>query len=353
MHDRIPGAELLSAAARNLLCDCAGLQAGDSVVICHEAPTLGWYDAEAADAVEREAEELGMTVRRCAALPPEEAQPAEIEALLASDANIVFFARIGDQGRFDGLGSGRRVMVYARNARDLASEFGRVPYAAMSRFKTVVDAVLFGARVIEITCPNGTRITGRAPEATAQGEPADVTTRRFPLGVPAPVPADRFDGHVALTQALTPTGNRFYEPRVMPLERVVMASVEAGRITGFDGSARDVDSILAHYEAVASRFGLDPFVVHSWHAGIHPGCRFFGATEENADYWSNTVFSSPRLLHFHTCGTSAPGEISWNLIDPTVKVDGVALWQDGRMQPHALAPLAACLDREPALAGLF
>jgi len=352
--DPRPDPRLLSAAAQNLLVDCAGLRAGDEVVICYETADYGWYDAGAAMAVAAEAEALGLRVRRCEALPPDRDQPPEVTQLLASTANIVFFARIGDQGRFDGAGQGRRVMVYARNAADLASEFGRVPHRAMVGLKTAVDAVLFSARAIDITCPNGTRISGRAPGAGGDGAiPADVTTRRFPLGVPAPVPAKLFSGRVALTGALTPTGNRCYDPAVLPLQGVVFGLVEHGRITGFEGNAADVSRIRAHYETVANGFGIDPYVVHSWHAGIHPGCPFFGAAERGLDYWSNTVFSNPRLLHFHTCGTVAPGEISWNVVDATVLVDGVPLWQNGRMRPRAFPALIENLSRAPALARLF
>lgn len=94
-------------------------------------------------------------------------------------------------------------------------------------------------------------------------------------------------------------------------------------------------------------------MVHSWHAGLHPGCRFFAAEGSDRDYWSNTVFSSPRVLHFHTCGATAPGEISWNLVDATVTVDGVPLWQAGTLRPRAFAALTAVLDAHPALGALF
>ncbi|WP_158971416.1 hypothetical protein [Chachezhania sediminis] len=343
----------LTAAARNLLVDCAGLGAGDPLVVCVEAAEHGWYDDAVADAVAQAAADMGMSVRQCVAGPPEADQPAEVEALLASDSNIVFFARVGDQGRFDGHVGGRRVMVYARNAADLGSAFGQVPHTAMQGFKAAVNRVLFGAAEIRITCPNGTDITGHPPRGTELEEATDVTTRRFPLGVPAPVPADGFRGQVALTGSLTPTGNRHYDPASLALDGTVMAQLDGGRITGFDGTADQVARICAHYAHVANLFGLEPFAVHSWHAGIHPGAPFFDPAGQDPDYWSNNVFCSPRLLHFHTCGTSAPGEIAWNLIDASVHVDGEPLWLDGRMRPQAFAPLAECLAREPELAALF
>ena len=76
-------------------------------------------------------------------------------------------------------------------------------------------------------------------------------------------------------------------------------------------------------------FGIDPDVVHSWHAGLHDGCPAGLDPHGDPDLWSNTVFGSPAWLHLHTCGAYAPGEICWMVADPTVEVDGRALWQDG------------------------
>ena len=356
MHGIIrPDPVSLSTAARNLLCDCGGLQSGDPLVICYEDPRHGWYDAAVASAVALEAQLMGMTVQFCEVLPPDMEQPAEVAAKLSEASNIIYFARLGDQGRFSGDGGPRQIMVYARNASDLASDFGCAPHRAMKILKTAVDDVLFTARTIRITCPNGTLIEGYAPRiaSNASGSIADVTTRRFPLGVPAPVPAIHFSGRVVLTDSLTPTGNRAYVPAVLPLSGNVTAIVAKGRITGFEGDARDVAAIRGHYMSVAERFGVDPFVVHSWHAGLHPGCRFFGPQGQNRDYWSNTVFSNPRMLHFHTCGTEAPGEISWNLVDATVTVDDVPLWENGVLRARAFPRLSDCLAAEPALDDLF
>ena len=40
--------------------------------------------------------------------------------------------------------------------------------------------------------------------------------------------------------------------------------------------------------------------------------------------------TTPRYLHFHTCGDYAPGEIAWSLFDATVLIDGETYWQEGR-----------------------
>ena len=344
--------QALEQAVRNLLCECGGFNAGEDLVICREDAGHGWYDATVAEAVAQEAARLGLNVTLRDAPPPDAPQPEEITALIASEASIVYFARIGDQDRFGAAGAaGRRVMVYARNAGDLASDFGRAPHGAMRALKTAVDQVLQSAERIEITCGNGTAMAGRV--APQPGNPADTTVRRFPLGVPAPVAAAGFSGRVALVDSLTPTGNRSYDPPVLPIAGLVFAVVEQGRIQGFEGPAPDVAAIEAHYAHVGDLFGIDPWVVHSWHAGLHPGCPFFPAEGRDRDYWSNTVFSNPRLLHFHTCGTAAPGEISWNLVDASVTLDGVPLWQQGVMRPRNFAPLRESLAEHPALQALF
>ncbi|MBE2276165.1 MAG: hypothetical protein IAE87_07695 [Rhodobacteraceae bacterium] len=352
--DPVLAADALAEAAANLLVGCGGFAAGDEVVICREDPAHGWYDGRLAATVAGVADALGMRARVYDVPAPGLLPDADTAELLASASNIVFFARLGDQGRFGPSGGlGRRVMVYARDLAALASSFGRMPHAAMLAFKVAMDEILFSAEEIVITCPAGTRIAGQVPAAARRHKPQDVTVRRFPLGVPAPVPAAGFSGGVVLTDALTPTGNRTYDPPVLFLTAPVVAWVESGRIVGFEGAQADVAAIDAHYRHLADLFGITPDVVHSWHGGIHPGCRFYPARGTDRDLWSNTVFSSPRLLHFHTCGTEAPGEISWNLVDPTVTVDGTVLLDRGRLFPGRFAALAGVIAANADLQALF
>lgn len=343
--------ENLFESARNLLLNCGEFQEGDDLVICREDAGHGWYDTAAADAVAQEATKLGMSVRLLDVAAP--GDEGALNDKIGPNANVVYFARFGDNGRFVEKAPGtRQVMVYARTAPVLASDFGRVDYRAMKALKMAVDAVLFAADEIEITCPLGTSVTG-AVRGAGDAAPADVTVRRFPLGVPAPVPGAGFRGKVAVAGSLTPTGNHAYTPAVVPLQRPVFAHFNEGRITGFDGPADIVAAVEGHYAHVAGLFGIDPMVVHSWHAGLHPGCRFEPDDGRDSDQWSNTIFSSPRVLHFHTCGTHAPGEICWNVIDPTVRVDGVGLWQDGRLRLRDFGPTAQCLRDWPELERLL
>lgn len=348
----------LDAGARNLLRNCAGLRRGWKVVVVAEDPGLGWYDDAAPEAVADTARKMGAHVSVIPVGGPEAGLPDPVRAQIAASDLSVFFARIGDQDRFgDRLQGARTVMSYARTAPALASLHGRLDHRAMLALKAAVDTVLAAARLIEITCPLGTCLSARRDQmVTTPGR--DVSILRFPLGVPRPVEAAAFSGSVTLARYLTPTGSRSYTPASLALPGAdaaepVSAEVLGGRIRGFAGPEAMVAQIEAHYTHVSGLYGIDPWVVHSWHAGIHPGCGFDAPAGRDPDLWSNSVFNNPRFLHFHTCGAYAPGEICWMIADPTVRVDGRDLWRDGRLNLSGFPSLAGALADWPVLARAF
>lgn len=348
----MPLTKALRIGAENLLFGCGGFESGARLLIVAEDPALGWYDAAAPDAVAEAAEAAGIAVTLVTTCATEEGVDAAVDAAVAAHDNIVYFARLGDRSRFAAREGKRRVvMSYATTAAALASPYGTTPHAAMADLKQAVDEALFSAGEITLTCPLGSRVTGRvaAPLEAA----AEVTVRRFPMGVPTPLPAEGFVGSVVLARFLAPTGNRAYTPAVLPLASPAIAEIADRRIAALSGTEEVVEAIAAHYRAVAEEFGIDPGVVHSFHVGIHPGLRYDSPAAADADRWANTVFTSPRVLHFHTCGDYAPGEICWMVIDPTITVDGAALWENGILNPRAHPATAAVLDRHPALGPLF
>jgi hypothetical protein len=85
---------------------------------------------------------------------------------------------------------------------------------------------------------------------------------------------------------------------------------------------------------IAERFQIDRNFVHSWHVGIQPKCYFDRAAVDHFESWSGSAFGNPRLLHMHTCGAYAPGEVCWNVVDPTLVADGIAIWEDGVLLPE-------------------
>lgn len=346
-------AENLAEGARNLLVNCAGLKAGDRVLIVQEDPALGWYDREAPRALGEEAEALGMPTTFLDVGGPEDEESSLTADRAAADFDcVIYMARIGDLDRFaPGADDKIRVMSYARDADALASAYGRTHHDAMLALKEAVNDVLLGADRIDVSCALGTafscEITDRVRES------GDVAVRRFPMGVPQAILAEQFTGRVALARYLTPTGNQSYEPASLAVDNTVYANVEAGRIMGYEGDAETVADVKNHYKTVSDIFGIDPDFVHSWHAGIHAGATFRKAAADDPDRWSNNVFTNPRFLHIHTCGAYAPGEICWMVLDPTVSVDGKELWQEGRLNLDGFEPLKRQAAKWPVLAEIL
>jgi hypothetical protein len=151
----------IAEGARNILINCADLDAGDSLVIIHEQPDLGWYDREAPLALAAEAREMGLaTTLLEVGEPSNDREPRVVAAMAAHDCTI-FFARIGDQDRFAEPRDGKKVvMIYIRDIEMLASPYGRGHHHAFIELKKSVNAVLVGTERIEITCSLGTSLSG-------------------------------------------------------------------------------------------------------------------------------------------------------------------------------------------------
>jgi len=341
-------------AVDNLLTGCAGGRPGDHLLILEEDPALGHYGPGLAPAVANAARDMGFAVRRHDigfAAEPGDLPAAALDAMQGAD-HILYLARLGDQMRFRPLPhAARSIVSYAVTVPALASPFGTVPHAAMLALKGAINAAMAEAREIRVTCPLGTDLRGRM--VPPPGEMADVGIRRFPMCVFAPVPMDGFSGRIALARFLVGTGSIYYDPFAHAFDGVAMVRIEGTRAAGYDGPPDVVAGIRAHVAGLAARYGLDGDFVHSWHAGIHPGCAYDGRAVDNPGRWTGSAFGNPRLLHVHTCGAYAPGEICWNLLDPTVTLDGAALWQDGRLHPDRIPGGSRVLRDCPDLAALF
>lgn len=320
----------LAEGADNLVLGCAAVRPGQRVLVVAEDPVLGWFDAAAPLAAADAARRAGATVSVQTVGCPQDGAPQTLGRAIEAADVAIFFARIGDQDRFVDQGPGTlRVVSYARTAAALSSGFGRREHCSMLALKQIVESRLAGAERIEISCPLGTCLIGPGPGGAA--EMPDVAVRRFPMCVPAPIDAAAFHGQVVVAGYLTPTGSRAYRPANLFLDRPVVARIEAGRVTDYCGAPATVDKVRAHYRWVADQFGLDADRVHSWHAGIHADCTFDQPADRDPDLWSNSVFGSPRYLHFHTCGDQPPGEICWMVEDPTILADGTPVWRGGEL----------------------
>lgn len=338
--------------ARNLLINCASLSKSESLLVISENPDLGWYDGKTADFLIEVAKDLGINTTKVAVGSPENVRCPNLSKMIDNHDCTIFFSRIGDQDRFSHPIQGTRsVMCYIRDMEMLASPFGTADYGAIRDLKKAIDTVLEEAHYIEITCPLGTNLISNTSHNGTPKE--DVGVLRFPLGVPTPVGAATFSGTLVMDRYLAPTGSRVYDPPFVKLDEPVFAIVDMGRIVDFSGPEGTVRSVKEHYSRVSTQFEIDPDVVHSWHAGIHPGCNYKISECDNPDLWSNTVFCHPEYIHFHTCGDYAPGEISCTLPGHTIKINGVTLWKDGKLLPHVFDRTKECLEKWPDLRQLF
>ena len=342
------------SGALNLLQNCAELTEGESLLVVREDPELGWYDAKAAQTVIEVAQELGASVSVYQSEQISNTEDSALNQLRATHDCTVFFARAGDRQRFSP--GQRNVMCYARDAEMLAGAYGTTHHAAMLSLKRAIDEIVHSARTIEISCPMGTDFKGEIPKPgnpLSESELNDVGILRFPQGIHSPVSTQYFTGQIALSNYVTSTGSAHYQPDNLPLEDVVLAQVADGKINEFTGKRTDVKRLREHYRCVSNLLGLNPEIVHSWHAGIHPGCYYPASIHENPDRWANNVFTNPGILHFHTCGDEPPGEIAWNIENPTITIGGRPLWNQGRLHVGDFLQTRLTLQQWPELDALF
>ena len=331
----------------NLLKGCANLSASDRILIISEDEKLGWYKDNLTEALKYFAKELGIKVELLKVGAPEEENIDRIRELSCKYDCMIYLSRLGDQRRFENIHSCKTVMSYVRNAETLASSFGCADYAAHLDLKTVLDDIFRKTKKIEISCPKGTKLSGEFKQVWF--EQPDVATLRFHMVVHAPISAKSFEGYVILSGHITSTGSQVYEPASLELKEDTKVFISDGKIAQITGCKEDVENINDHYRVVAKKFNIDAKVVHSWHSGIHEGLDPKSMKFIDADHWSNSVFGSPRFLHFHTCGDYAPGEICWVVKEPTVKVDGVPLWEKGRLNFLEFDQLLQCREQWPVL----
>ncbi len=339
--------------ARNLLLNCAHAIAGDRLLIAYESPEYGYFDADSVNIVSGVARSIGLSVDAVdVGFNPDNPHlaPDLLSRFQAADI-ILFLARLGDQLRFSEMPQGKKIIVSFALSRELfGSGFSNGHHDAFLQIKSGVNALLNTAQQVRITCPLGTDVRGK-PEMNLDPS-GDTSVLRFPMSVFTPVPAHSFSGRVAL-EFLTGTGSKYYDDYTIEFTNPVFALLEQGRLTGFHGDPGDVARAEAQYDRVAGQFGIDRNFVHSWHAGIHPGCSYPWDMRDNYERWGGSAFGSPRILHFHTCGSYAPGEISWNVFDPTIVVDGVTFWDNGVFHAERLPGGAMILDQHPCAAALF
>jgi hypothetical protein len=338
----------LELGLTNILQGAIDLQHGQRVLLVQENPKYGWYDSKLPEALYAFAEDqLGAVVEVLEVEEPTNSPHKKLEQMLKDQHWdwIIFLARIGDQDRFDANPQGpTKLMTYTRTMEQLQSGLGTVPHAAMVALQTAVNDIFDGAQHIEITCPFGTQLQGKLSKAV-QKKSSDVTVVRFPAAVSKPISARTFSGRVRFCHGLAPTGSKVYSPPCLNLPDGIIAVIDKGVIRSFQGAEADIKAAEDHYRQVAGQLNIEPWGIDSWHLGLHPATTYMLDPQVDLDHWANTMFTSTRYLHFHTCGHYPPGEICGMVEDPTVKIDGVVLWQDGRLMAcnfKAIGKVAKC-----------
>lgn len=344
----------ISKGAKNLLINCADCKFGQKLLILFETENDGYYDPDLTNEIVKIADELGLQtelygvpISRDVCDP----DPTLSRKLKAADRTL-FLARMGDQLRFrKNDATMNQIISYALNRQMLASPFGTVDYRAFETLKRLIERTFAEAAEIHVTCPAGTDFRGRASSLFPTH--TDTTRKRFPVSVFTPIPAANFSGRIAQNGFLTGTGSHYYTPWSCPISETLFINFKGSKITHFDGSKRDIEAAQKHYEFVGNKYGIDTYHVHSWHAGIHPGCKYPDLASKHFERWSGGAFGNPRILHFHTCGDYPPGEISVNVLDPTVRIDGIAIWENGKLHPERLQGGSALLEANTELRSIF
>jgi len=350
------GVAAVERGARNLLVDCVGVEAGQDILIVSEADD-DYFDPAVGQTVTSMARALGAEVRciRSPLLKGPAAFPDALVTAMEQADHTIFLSRIGDQMRFRDLpGPGSKTMVYALDAGLLGGEFATTPHGLMCDLLVRLEAELETAEEWHMTCPLGTDVRGRFARGQQEAvEDLDFAVNLFPVTIHRPVACRAVQGRVVLEHPLVPTGTHIYEPFALMLDSPVTVIVEDGRIVGFDGDVEVTARVREHYQKVAGEFGLDPYVVHSWHSGINPKTFYGDRRHDDLERWSNVAYASPRYTHFHTCGDVCPGEIAWTLIDASITVDGVPYWQDGEFVFLRRPEIRALLAAYPGTEGAF
>lgn len=334
--------------AHSLITDAIGAKSGDTLAIIAEDAGLGIYDAMVPVCVADVARELGIETT---IIPVDDHVglsdiPAPVLAALETATHVLFHARLGDTLRFDAIpGQASVTMSYALDLSVLGGPACTVPHRVMRDIQSAYEAIVDRAETWRIRCPLGTDLSGTQDvEKIAAGEAEDFTVIRYPVCAPRPISCQTANGVVAVTHWLMASGNRKYDDDELLLPDVVLAEIANGRIVDFSGPAGQIERMRAHGERVGQQFGIDPWIVHSWHAGINPGAFYAVDATVDLERWGKVAFANPRYLHFHTCGAYAPGEIAWSLFDASAEFDGRSLWQDGAFvfldDPEVAAVLA-------------
>ena len=247
--------KLLNKSINNLLNNCAELNENDTLLIISEDSKFGWYDKDVSIAVYDYAKnKLGLSTELLIVGEPKNNAKDTLEKIIDNYDCAIFFARIGDQERFEKpLSNTKRIMSYVRNIDSLCSLFASTNYEEMKKFKDVINKIIFDADNIEISCPLGTNLKGTIDKKNIN-QNKDTSIVRFPVVVSSPILAKNFSGGVVLDGYLTSTGSKVYEPISLKEKSATMGILIGNKEWRGKGVAFEV--IKASSEYIGKKYNI-------------------------------------------------------------------------------------------------
>ena len=128
--------------------------------------------------------------------PEAKALPIDLAKASKLADHTVFVARLADQIRFQAnTQNASRIITYAIDREMLTSDFGVNDYKGFEALKASVNILMMQADCIHVTCKNGSNFSGQAKNVEIGT--GDVTIKRFPMSIFAPLPTENFEGIIA------------------------------------------------------------------------------------------------------------------------------------------------------------
>ncbi|MCR9125121.1 MAG: hypothetical protein NXH82_03245 [Rhodobacteraceae bacterium] len=326
-----PSYQAVESGIRNLLLNCAGLRAGQSILFVAESGPAPYFQPGLCEEVAGIARGMGFHADVLTEAPVADATdfPASVRRGMQAADLTVFFSRLGDQVRFvSAPGQERAVMTYTLTRRHLGHPFATARYAALERVHDALLTLILSCERFTITADCGTDLTGRL-RRDRDGAVAGFTVRQFPVMIFPPVLCDDLEGQLAIRHFVTSSSTRAYDDSVLMMDAPVLARVSASRMVAFEGPPELVARLRDQLARAAALTGGDPLKINSWHTGINPNTFYDTDPYGDVERWGTVAFGSPRYTHFHAAGHN-PGDAAFHLMDATIHFDDHMVWDRGR-----------------------
>lgn len=319
---------------RNLVNDCAEVQAGEMVVLVND-PAL--IEKGVGTLIEEAVQARGA---RSAAIWVEPQAPdaasgqsrggrfslaaGEVEMLLKAD-KVIAHADPDTLARYLADADKQPTVVTNRagTLEDMASATARYPWGVVRVIYDLMNHELFSVGSIwRITSSGRTDLSGVVAEKTLRSiffedeVHANNRGRSFTNAAAyLPVASTEAEGTIDVEWL----GGR---AELHPAHDPPCLEIKQNKISSIGGGLQErqwVDEYWAATESLVQRFGDKALVVDSWHSGAHP--------------WSSSWAGGTRHLHFHMGRTSGKlGDFVFvGIKDYTLTVDGQAIVKDGRL----------------------